>query len=64
MTIAEKYRYDDVYRKLYEYDAELQAYIYVCSNTENISKQKLIEEYEQECNDIFNRWSLSILTEY
>jgi len=43
----EKYRYDEAYGKLYEYDAEQQAYVYVCSNPFRLSKSELIKEYEE-----------------
>jgi hypothetical protein len=42
----EKYRYDDAYGKLYEYDKSQDAYVWVANNPFNLTKQKLIEEYE------------------
>lgn len=47
-TMAEKYRYDNAYGKLYEWDEEQHAYVYVCRNPFNLSKQDLIAEYEAE----------------
>lgn len=44
--MAEQYRYDVACGKLYEWDKEQQAYIYVCSNPFNLSESELIEEYE------------------
>lgn len=49
MVEQKKYRYDDAYGKLYEYDSNQQAYVYICSNPFNLSEQELIEEYEDEC---------------
>jgi hypothetical protein len=46
MRIMEKYRYDDAYGKLYEYDKSQDAYVWVANNPFNLTKQKLIEEYE------------------
>ena len=42
----EQYRYDSAYRKLYEWDADAKAYIFVCSNPFRLTEQELIEEYE------------------
>ena len=42
-----QYRYDSAYNKLYEWDLEQNAYIFVCSNPFNLSEQKLIKEYEK-----------------
>jgi len=48
-TTIEKYRYDDAYGLLYEYDENAKAYVFICSNPFNLTKEKLIEEYEAEC---------------
>lgn len=46
--MTEKYRYDDTYGKLYEWDDDTQAYVFVCANPFGLTEQELIAEYEQE----------------
>lgn len=45
--MAEQYRFDSAYGKLYVWDKEQQAYVYVCSNPFNLSKQELIDEHKE-----------------
>jgi len=46
-TEPEKYRYDSAYGKLYEWNEEQQAYIFVCSNPFKLSESELISQYEE-----------------
>ena len=43
----EKYRYDNAYNKLYEYNEEAGCYIFVCNNPYNLNEDELIREYEE-----------------
>ena len=42
-----KYRYDNAYKKLYEYDEASDCYVWVSNNPYNLDEDALIEEYEE-----------------
>lgn len=44
---TEQFLYDDAYGKLYKWDSDVNGYLFVCYNPFNLTKEELIEEYEQ-----------------
>lgn len=45
----EKYRYDNTYKKLYEWDEAADCYVWVSNNPYDLNEDELIEEYEAAC---------------